>query len=141
MIYRTRSYEAGLDGARHLTSLTEDLRAELGRHYVRRRIRLGLLTLTCLDRLDRLAEYLDEWDRLRQLDLGIRFKKRPRVGGFILNDDPLTVHFLYLQRHRKNVIEKKIARWVMTGRISAKHASRDELGHEELERRCREVVG
>jgi len=154
-LYDTRSYEAGLQGARDLAALTEKFKRRLQpRRYEHNLIRIALLELTCLDRLDRLAEYLDRWNawRVRPLALFYQLSRRraARIQPFVLvgaadlcvrpsrgrshriaptSPASLAVHFLYLTRARKELIERKV------GTNLRGHARQDELTEGEMRER------
>jgi hypothetical protein len=135
-LYDTRSYEAGLSGARKLVDLNESFKRRLGkRQYESYLIRIALLELTCLDRLDWLPEFLSTWAawRLRPLAIPYHISRRqdPRIRPFVIEetDRDLLVHFLYLTRARKEVIERKI------GRDFRRHARQEDLTDRELRER------
>jgi hypothetical protein len=136
VLYATRSYVAGLSGARKLVDLNESFKRRLGkRRYESYLIRIALLELTCLDRLDWLAEYLDTWNLWwsRPLSLSYKLSRRgnPQIRPFVIKemDKDLLVHFLYLTRARKEVIERKI------GRDFRRHAGQEDLTDAELRER------
>jgi hypothetical protein len=142
LLYATRSYEAGLAGARKLLDLTGRFKPLLAnRQYERHLIRLALLELTCLDRLDWLNEYLGAWTgwRSRPLTLTYKISRRrdPRIGLFVMRetDTHLDVHFLYLTRARKEVVEGKI------GNAFRRHARQEELTEEDLQERFSKATG
>jgi homoserine acetyltransferase len=135
-LYQTRSYEAGLQGARTLIALTERFKEELdARGYERNLIRIALLELTCLDRLDWLQEYLDTWNNWQSTPLPLYYKlsrrRDARIRPFILDEtnQSLFVHFLYLTRARKELIEKKI------GTAFREHARQGDLTEGEMRNR------
>jgi hypothetical protein len=142
VLYDTRSYEAGLSGSRKLVDLNERFKGRLGkRRYESYLIRFALLELTCLDRLDWLAEYLESWKawRYRPLILPYKLSRRrdPRIRPFVIKetDRHLLVHFLYLTRARKDVIERKV------GTDFKRHAKQEDLTDRELgERLARRVA-
>jgi hypothetical protein len=137
ILYAARSYEAGLEGAWTLATLTERFKTDLDPlQYERNLIRIALLELTCLDRLDRLVEYLEAWRswRSRRLPLLYKLSRRgdPRIMPFVLEetDDWLLVHFLYLTWGRKRIVERKVSS------VSFKrHARQDELTDGEIKLR------
>jgi hypothetical protein len=139
-LYSTRSYEAGLRGARKLIRLTEQFKQKLRpRQYERNLIRLALLELTCLDRLDWLPEYLENWNnwRLTPLPLFYHVSRRQdhRIRPFLMREtrSRLFVHFLYLIRSRKELIERKI------GTDFRRHTRQEDLGEEEMRERLRRL--
>jgi hypothetical protein len=160
-LYDTRSYEAGLQGARDLAALTEKFKRRLqGRRYERNLIRIALLELTCLDRLDWLREYLDVWEQWRRRPLALYYhltrRNRPRIAPFVLGETKahlsaddggrptvvshrssvVEVHFLYLTWARKELIEAKL------GRNFRGHARQEDLTDEEMrERLSRRAAG
>ena len=132
-LYDTRSYEAGLEGVRTLIGLTERFKEKVEpRRYERNLIRIALLELTCLDRLDWLQEYLDTWNAWRSRPLPLFYKlsrqRDPRIRPFILEESnqSLVVHFLYLTWARKELIEGKI------GRSFRRHARQEDLTDGEM---------
>jgi hypothetical protein len=136
VLYDTRSYEAGLSGAHKLVDLNERFKSRLGkRRYELYLIRIALLELTCLDRLDWLPEYLSIWAawRLRPLAVPYHISRRqnPRIWPFVVKetDRDLLVHFLYLTRARKEVIERKIGTHFKT------HARQEDLTDAQLRER------
>lgn len=138
ILYAARSYEAGLEGAWTLATLTERFKADLDPlQYERNLIRIALLELTCLDRLDRLAEYLEAWARWRDRPLRLLYtlsrRRDPRIRPFLIQesatDTALFVHFLYLTRARKKSIERKI------GTNFRRHARQEDLTDGELKLR------
>jgi hypothetical protein len=143
ILYATRSYEAGLEGSRILADLTERFKADLEpRQYERNLIRIALLELTCLDRLDWLQEYLDTWNNWRSTPLPIFYKlsrrRDPRIRPFLIQEnvtDPhLFVHFLYLTRARKELIERKI------GTDFRRHARQADLAEGEMRERLSRCI-
>lgn len=137
-LYATRSYESGLHAARTLTELTEGFKGKLTpRRYQRNLIRIALLELTCLDRLDWLAEYLERWNDWRSTPLPLFYqlarRQDPRLRPYLIQenvtDSHLFVHFLYLTRARKEVIERKI------GTDFRRHARQEALTEEEMRER------
>jgi hypothetical protein len=135
-LYSTRSYEAGFHGAKNLIRLTEQFKPQLARRrYERNLIQIALLELTCLDRLDWLAEYLETWNRWRSAPLPLYYHLRrsedPRIRPFVIRETParLYVHFLYLTRSRKELIERKI------GTEFRRHARQKDLTEEEMRER------
>jgi len=139
-LYATRSYEAGLEGTRRLIELTAKFPATLNpRQYDRNLIRIGLLELTCLDRLDRLGEYLESWGAWRSTPLPVFYnlsrRRDPRILPFVIRetDTHLLVHFLYLQRARKELIERK------AGTNFRRHARQEDLTEEEMRERLRRI--
>jgi hypothetical protein len=142
LLYATRSYEAGLAGARKLLDLTGRFKPLLAnRQYERHLIRLALLELTCLDRLDWLNEYLAAWAgwRSRPLTLAYKLSRRrdPRIRSFVIRetDTHLDVHFLYLTWARKKVIGRKL------GTDFRRHARREDLTEEDLQERFSKATG
>jgi hypothetical protein len=134
IVYATRSYEAGLDGARTLAMLTERFKVQLGPdRYEQNLIRIALLELTCLDRLDRPAEYLEAWQawRIRRLPLryGLSRRGNPRIIPFVLEETntALAVHFLYLTWARKKIVERKVG-----AERFRRHARQEDLTNEEF---------
>jgi hypothetical protein len=139
-LYSTRSYEAGFHGAKNLIRLTEQFKPQLARRrYERNLIQIALLELTCLDRLDWLAEYLETWDKWRSAPLPLYYQLArrgdPRIRPFVIEetDTRLVVHFLYLQRARKELIGRKL------GTQFRRHARQEDLGEEEMRERLRKV--
>ena len=142
-VYATRAYQDGLQGARALIDFTEKFEQEgrfparspaggMNRPYERNLIRIALLELTCLDRLDRLGEYLEAWNGWRSRPLALFYelakRSKPRLQPFIIEEtgDHLIVHFLYLTRARKELIEKKL------GRNFRRHAQQEDLTEGEI---------
>jgi len=134
ILYATRSYEAGLEGASTLATLTERFKADLEpRQYEQNLVRIALLELACLDRLDRLAEYLEAWEGWRSrwltLSYGITRRRDPLIMSFVLDEteESLVVHFLYLTWGRKRTIEGKIGL-----ENFKRHARQEDLTEQEL---------
>lgn len=139
-LYATRSYEAGLDGSRMLAGLCERFKDELGpERYQNHLIRIALLELTCLDRMDWIGQYLDRWEEWRARPLGLYYKlsrrNNVRMRPYVLEelDTRIWVHFLYFQQARKRTIERK------AGSDYRPHAGQSDLSDEEIKDRLRNI--
>ena len=133
-----RAYDGGLEWAFKMLTATERFRCRMHRkQYDRCRMSLFLFVLTMLDRGDRWAEYLEVWDSLRQhtpipvtYSMDVLNTHGPRIQPYILwtTPDSLAVHFLYILSHRRDLIERKLAR-VKAGvpRSGDRHASQTDL--------------
>ncbi len=142
----TRSCEAGLDAGLLLLRVTDLHQGRLSRRErtVHRKW-LYWFVLEMLDRLDRWDEYLETWARVRAhttYALTERPDARQRHGAaltpYVLREDArgLTVHFLWLTRFRKTVIERKVQRQRRGQKLgNVWHATQDELSGDELRER------
>jgi hypothetical protein len=145
-VLATRAYDDGFDFALRLLEATERFRHRLTRaKYRRHQTRLYLLALTMLDKGDRWEDYLMAWKSiLERSDLTINYSEEsPDVHGakmlsFIRRRSGrgTAVHFLYPQLHRKELIERKLAR-ARAGRRTGGllHATAGGLTGEEIKRR------
>jgi len=144
--FRTRAYADGLEAALRLLAATERFRHRLTRaEYRRHQTRLYLFALTMLDRADRWEDYLMVWESiLDRSDLTIRYSEEspdvhgPQMLPYIRRHQGQTVavHFLYSQLHRKELIERKLAK-ASTGRRTGNllHARAERLTGEEIKQR------
>lgn len=142
----TRSYQAGLDLGLLLLRVVELHQLALARQEVAsHRRRLYWFILDMLDRLDQWDVYLATWARVRALttetltyQAGARHVHGTRLVPFIMGENAggLTVHFLWPTLHRKELIERKVARRRRGQKLgNVTHATQDELSTDELGRR------
>ena len=142
-VRETRSYEAGLDAGLLLLRVAERHHARLSRReFAAHRKQLYWFILEMLDRLDRWEAYLATWARVRartgyayRVGREARQQHGAQLTPFILREDAhgLTVHFLWLTRYRKAVIERKVARRRRGQKLgNLWHATQDELSAAEL---------
>ena len=103
------------------------------------------------ERLDRWDAYLGTWARVRAHTRPTRSRCIPeRASGpgaaltpYVLREDArgLTVHFLWLTRFRKTIIERKVQRHRQgQKRGNVWHATQDELSGDELRERLTGVA-
>ena len=139
----TRSYQAGLDLGLLLLRVIELHQPHLSRAGVAaHRRRLYWFILDMLDRLDQWDAYLATWERVRAhaaetliYQACARHQHGARLAPFILGEDAadLTVHFLWPTLHRRELIERKVARQRRGQKLgNVKHATQDALTTDEL---------
>ena len=139
----TRSYETGLDAGLLLLRVADHHHAQLSRREaMAHRQQLYWFVLDVLDRLDRWETYLETWEAIRARTayaLAERPHARQRYGDaltpYLLREDTrgLRVHFLWLTRFRKAVIERKVQRRRRGQKLGhVWHATQDELSTAEL---------
>ena len=142
----TRSYEAGLDAGLLLLRVAEQHHAHLSRReFAAHRKQLYWFILEMLDRLDRWDAYLETWARVRAYTAyaspawpDARQQYGAELTPYILREDAggLKLHFLWITRHRKAVIERKMARQRRGQQLGhVWHATQDELSDDELRER------
>lgn len=147
----TRSYEAGLEKGIELLKYAEDFKKYLSKEEHQKHLQtLYLFILRNLDKLDKWEEYLDAWEKIREnTNLSITYTKNSRekhkgvIESFILSEDDktLNVHFLYPIFHRKQIIERKLARKQAGKRLGNQvHARQEELTNSEIEHRFNRMV-
>ncbi len=145
-VRETRSYEAGLDAGLLLLRVAERHHARLSRReFAAHRQQLYWFILEMLDRLDRWEAYLATWVRVRartgyadRVGLEARQLYGAQLTPYVLREDArgLTVHFLWMTRYRKGVIERKAGRQRRGQKLgNAWHATQDELSDAELRER------
>ena len=148
-VLATRSYAAGLDAGLLSLRVTDLHREHLRqREYVAHRKRLYWFILELLDRLDRWDAYVALWGYLRThtayaLALQSQARHDARLAPFILEEDArgLTVHFLWLIQHRREVIERKLDRQRRGARLgNLRHAAQDALSDAEIRERLEGVA-
>ena len=114
----TRSYQAGLDLALLLLRVIEVHQSHLSHgEWTTHRQQLYWFILDMLDRLDQWEPYLATWERLRAhtaetVTVQPCARHEPGLAPFILGEDArgLRVHCLWPLLHRKELIERKVAR-------------------------------
>ena len=142
----TRSYEAGLDAGLLLLRVTDLHQAQLsGLQRATHRKWLCWFVLEMLDRLDLWDAYLKTWARMRAhttYPLTVHPIARQRHGAtltpYVLHEDVrvIMVHFLWLTRHRKAVIERKVQRQRQGQKLgNVWHGTQAELSDDELRER------
>ena len=104
-----------------------------------------------LDRLDRWDAYLATWARVRAHTTyagtehpSARERHGAQLTPYILGEDArgLRVHFLWITRYRKAVIERKVQRQHRGQKLgNVWHATQDELSDHELRERLAWVAG
>ncbi len=148
-VLATRSYEAGLDAGLLLLRVTDLHHERLRqREYVAHRKHLYWFILELLDRLDRWDAYVAVWEYVRThtahtLTLQSLARHDARLEPFILGEDArgLKVHFLWLSRHRKRVIERKRQRQRRGGKLgNLWHAAQAELSDQDMRERLEAVA-
>lgn len=166
----TRAYGDGLEAAFRLLEAVERFRDPLGvRAYRGHRIALYLFLLTMLDKADRWEAYLAAWDSIRiHADLWLPYSADalavhgPRLASFVrrakgacgvslaaqhpatarprAHPSVIRVHFLYVQLHRKELIERKLARQRAGDKMgNLRHATRGTLTAEEIRQRLERI--
>ncbi len=142
----TRAYQPGLDAGLLLLRVIELHQPRLSQSECTvHRTQLYWFILDMLDRLDQWDAYLATWARVRAhtaetltYQAYARQQHGTRLTPFILGEDAhgLTIHFLWLTLHRKELIERKVARQRRGQRVgNVKHATQEELSTDELRER------
>lgn len=145
-VINTRSYEAGLDAAFMLLRAGDEYKPTLSsKKHARNMQHIFQLILTCLDKLDHWEEYLQAWEQIRQnTDYAMTYSRSARqthgerIEPFVLGEDSHTlyIHFLYLESHRKALIERKLERKRRGGKLgNLLHARPEELTVQDVEGR------
>ncbi len=139
----TRAYQTGLDAGLLLLRVVELHQPHLSRQEVAgHRRQLYWFILDMLDRLDQWDVYLATWACVRAhtaetltYQACARHRHGARLAPFILEEDAgdLTVHFLWPTLHRRELIERKVARQRRGQKLgNIKHATQDALTTDEL---------
>ena len=150
-IVDTRSHDQGLAAGVQLFWHSERFRHLLPPHEIEQHvISLGFFVLDMLDRLDDWEGFLATWDLLRtQTVCAVIYEPAAlavhgqKLEPFILAGGvgTLRVHFLYLTLWRKAVIERKLARKRLGGKLGNMwHATQAELSDAEIRRRLQAVA-
>ena len=150
-IVASRSYERGWDGGLLLFRYAEEHQDNFGRaEFESYCVQLWFFILEMLDRLDEWDAYLTAWESVRaHTDYaltyvsGARRTHGARLAPFIIGEDSngLAVHFLWLTLHRKEVIERKVARRRRGQKLgNLMHARQEELSDGEIRDRLMWVV-
>lgn len=147
----TRAYHCGLEaGLRLLRFADIHQRALAPREVEAHVITLGLFILEMLDRDDQWEAYLATWESVRShTDYALTYRPEARqqygtqLTPYLLEEDArgLRVHFLWLTRYRKAVIERKVQRRRRGRKLgNLWHATQDQLSEDELRARLGWVV-
>ena len=147
----TRAYHRGLEAGLRLLRAADAHRAALSPRELESHIAtLGLFVLEMLDRDDQWDAYLATWESVREhtdcaltYRLGARQQYGARLTPYILRENAhcVTVHFLWLTRDRKAVIERKAQRQRRGQKLgNLWHAPQDALSEDELRERLRWIV-
>ncbi len=149
-LVESRAYEKGLDACLLLLRYSEGNRQKLSTQECEHNLQaLYFFLLTLLDKLDKWEEYLTLWESLRLnttmtvcYDKAVLRSHGERIRPFVLSEDGSTVevHFLYLISHRKELIERKLARKRAGNKLgNLVHSQQDELSDPEIHRRLERV--
>ena len=152
LLVTTRWYDKGVEVALALLAVTDRYDAVLPTsEAATARMRLSLLLLDMLDRLDAWEPYLEVWSQLRRHtaytvayhDGPHSAATRPRAQPYVVRRerDQIDLHFLWLSSHRKDLIERKLAAKRAGRRLGhLRHHPPDELSDAEVRRRVSAVA-
>ncbi len=152
LLVTTRSYDTGLELALALLVVADRYEALRPAHEAARSpVPLYSLLLDMLDRLDEWETYLAVWHQLRRHTTDTRtYGDGPhsaatgaRAAPYVMRRTPgrIHLHHLWLGSHRKDLIERKVARRRAGRRVGhLRHHPQSELSDAELRRRVSAVA-
>jgi hypothetical protein len=145
----TRAYDQALLFSTNLLKELERQKEKIPpKEYNRHLCHIYGFLLKNLDKLDRWEDYLELWDKiLLNIKAGTKYVKEKRhqegIEAYIMQEEHeyIYVHFLWSQKHRKEVIERKIAKKKSGRRFSnVLHERQNDLTAEEVRERLEWII-